>query len=400
MGCSCSSIRRIRKIGEKAENNQRDIKYNDIAISNQGEKNVIDVATNLSSTVQNPPNNHYNIIVWATNYESYKGYFPKSYTSYLTSTGQIITFSLIYLKPNQTLNILSIDCILFILPVNTEPQIIETIKSFCIKHKNICMKLAIGLKSFKRLEELNIKTINTIEFFYQEFLTQDIHLNEVLKGIFESLDSDLNGNIDFDEAKTGLKKIDDSITTDQIKEYMKTIDFNKEGKISFYEFSHLWKRGRQGDRSLENIQKIWTEKIEKFLPNMSPFYEKKKINTNKKNVQLKINFGEQYESKLGVTVFIGRSSKREEVLRDVNNLFGLNIHECWAVFQLKHKNETMASSTLIKAEEIFQSTKSSILNTTVHGKDIFDSISLKSEPGEIRIIEVCPEATISGPFCV
>ena len=63
MGCSCSSIRRIRKIGEKAENNQRDIKYNDIAISNQGEKNVIDVATNLSSTVQNPPNNHYNIIV-------------------------------------------------------------------------------------------------------------------------------------------------------------------------------------------------------------------------------------------------------------------------------------------------------------------------------------------------
>jgi Ca2+-binding protein (EF-Hand superfamily) len=101
------------------------------------------------------------------------------------------------------------------------------------------MKLAIGLKSFKRLEELNIKTINTIEFFYQEFLTQDIHLNEVLKGIFESLDSDLNGNIDFDEAKTGLKKIDDSITTDQIKEYMKTIDFNKEGKISFYEFSHL-----------------------------------------------------------------------------------------------------------------------------------------------------------------
>ena len=110
---------------------------------------------------------------------------------------------------------------------------------------------------------------------------------------------------------------------------------------------------------------------------MSPFYEKKKINTNKKNVQLKINFGEQYESKLGVTVFIGRSSKREEVLRDVNNLFGLNIHECWAVFQLKHKNETMASSTLIKAEEIFQSTKSSILNTTVHGKDIFDSISYK-----------------------
>jgi EF-hand domain pair len=317
---------------------------------------------------------HHNVLVWSTDEKTFKDYFPNAYYVYQNAPDAVVTFSFIKYTPEALRTGLVIDCLLFVMSQEVE---FTDIKKILDDYSEIYIKIIISPVNQAKIEELGIKIVEDTNKFYQELFSQQSSIEKNLKGIFESLDKDLDGNIDSDEMEAGLKKLDIMISKEQAVEYIKSIDLNNDGKINFYEFSYWWRRGRHGGDPFIKIKENWTEAIHSLLPIMTPFYSLTKINRKKNKKKIKINIGNECESKLRLNVTIGRSAKREEILREINNLLGLNIYECWVAFQIKHKNESTAKSSLLKIEDMILSIKSSLLAGTIIGKEVIDSISHK-----------------------
>ncbi len=71
-------------------------------------------------------------------------------------------------------------------------------------------------------------------------------LEEFMLKCFQSLDKDGNGYIEATELRAISKELGRELDSIEADECLKDIDINKDGKISFPEFSKWWLSGRQG----------------------------------------------------------------------------------------------------------------------------------------------------------
>jgi hypothetical protein len=71
-------------------------------------------------------------------------------------------------------------------------------------------------------------------------------LSEVIQKVFKSFDKDNSGYIDISELKDVSSELGRPMDAAELEECMKDLDQNKDGKISYEEFSAWWLSGRQG----------------------------------------------------------------------------------------------------------------------------------------------------------
>lgn len=64
--------------------------------------------------------------------------------------------------------------------------------------------------------------------------------------VFKSFDKDNSGYIDINELKEVSQELGRPLDAAELEECMKDLDQNKDGKISYEEFSTWWLSGRQG----------------------------------------------------------------------------------------------------------------------------------------------------------
>lgn len=64
--------------------------------------------------------------------------------------------------------------------------------------------------------------------------------------VFKNMDKDGSGYIDVNELKDISKELGRPLDAAELEECMKDLDYNKDNKISFEEFSEWWLSGRQG----------------------------------------------------------------------------------------------------------------------------------------------------------
>ena len=326
--------------------------------------------------------NHYNVLVWTSDESSFSSNFPKEYLTYPSPSpspspsGSEISFSFIphssYLRDPTSV----IDCLLLI-PSSTSDS--PKISTLLPTYPKITIKLLLT-PSPSTFPQLNIPSVPTVDAFFPEILAQYSKIEEILHKIFEELDTDHDGNIDSAEMTSGLGRLSPGLTIAEIHEYFSSIDLNHDSKVSFYEFSYWWRRGRQGGKSLKKISEAWAESIQEKLPKMRPHSEKldkQVISKLKLDKHVEISFGHMQEAKLGLHLVLGSSGKREEILRDINNMLRLNIYECWIAFQVKFKEEAVAKENLRRTEEMLANFKAASLAGTIVEKEIADSINCK-----------------------
>lgn len=71
-------------------------------------------------------------------------------------------------------------------------------------------------------------------------------LNEIMSKVFKSFDKDNSGFIDINELRDVSQELGRPLDAAELEECMKDLDVNKDGKISYEEFTAWWLSGRQG----------------------------------------------------------------------------------------------------------------------------------------------------------
>ena len=95
-----------------------------------------------------------------------------------------------------------------------------------VDHPNFAeIAQTLGITIFRNLKEL-----------YRTICADDLRLYNMLKEVFNKIDSNQSGEIEFSELFNAIRHIQEDITYDDIKEAIARIDINNDGKISFEEF--------------------------------------------------------------------------------------------------------------------------------------------------------------------
>jgi hypothetical protein len=219
-----------------------------------------------------------------------------------------------------------------------------------------------------------LATVKTIKDFYPEFFSAMGTIEKNLKRIFNEIDSDQDELIDKHELIAGLNKLGFQMTIKEINDLLVNAEFNQDGKMNYGNFSYWWKRGRQGGKSLRKITENFKKILNKLLPEHLPCVS---VNKEKSRKNIRISFGQKKEGNLGISLLIGTSAKREEILRPVNNFLSLFMYETWVVFKVQFKKESLLKFTLPRIEELMNTLKYTLLASVSSGSEMESGIITK-----------------------
>lgn len=94
-------------------------------------------------------------------------------------------------------------------------------------------------------------------------------LNEQIQKVFKAFDKDNSNFIDLNELRDVSAELGRPMDAAELEECMKDLDTNKDGKISFEEFSQWWLSGRQGLAGWMRRLLIAKQKTLKFVDSIS-----------------------------------------------------------------------------------------------------------------------------------
>jgi len=110
--------------------------------------------------------------------------------------------------------------------------------------------------------------------FADMLITANNDLVKTLADVFKSFDTDKSGFIDLKEIGAAAKELGVDMSEKEVQKMMKTLDTNKDGKISLEEFIEWWKTGRKGTKGKIGsvIEKLISKNpiFQKFLGGAKP----------------------------------------------------------------------------------------------------------------------------------
>ena len=314
--------------------------------------------------------NNTTIQVWCYNQSDIAQLFPTLFFSYKLNQNSYINFNVLSYSPH----IAVCDCLLFYSNNLADKDLITEIIE---NNSEIPVKILISETNPFKFPLSYILTASSLKDFYSEFFIQLSNIERNLRRIFSEIDSDEDGFIDKHELVLGLSKLNFRIDADEISSQLKNIEIIKNGKIGYSEFSYWWKRGRQGGMSLRKLTETIHSALSKLIPEQAEYISQDRIIKDKTKKNMKIETKNNSEGKLGVSFSIGTGSKREEILRPVNNPLSLFIYESWVTFKIKYKNEALAKQNLNKIDEIVHSIKYTLLGMINLGNEMESGIVTK-----------------------
>lgn len=362
MGCSCTTKLHLR-------NTERD---QSLEKNNHNFRESIQLGvTSYAEFI----NGNMNIVIWSKE-SDLNLLFPQRYFNYTLSPKASIKFNVTpYIHQSKVIA----DCLVLITNNLSDK---EKVLNICSEYSNVCIKILITLDNPFQIPSSELTTINMVGFFYTELFEQMKNIEKTLKQTFSELDTDQDSLLNLSELKIGLKQLNIGIEPKTAQEYLSEIDLDHDGKISFSEFSYWWKRGRQGGKSLKKVLEKWKFSIENLTPTVEKYLKNSGINKNKIKKNGKIEVGQDEECKLGISLFLGTGSKREEILRAIVNNLNILIYESWVVIKVTYNNEALAKYNLKKTEEMVQSVKLLLLAKLNIGNEIEPGILTKVSKNE------------------
>lgn len=288
------------------------------------------------------PQREYKIYVWTSSREFLRKLFPeRTLNEHIEIEGKIVevTFS-IYTSSAPIL----IDCVLYLM---TKIEDFKEVYNLNQKYKYVWTQALISTVEHQHFEEiantLGISMFKLPAELYVKICQDDLKLFNLLRGVFNSIDANHSGEIEFAELFHAIQRIQDDITFEDMRDAIARIDINNDGTISFEEFCFWWKKGRQGAVSISEIALNWAKQLTLNVPETKvllqnitrnrAFIEKKVI---KKEISIKVGSVEQIRTEINVD--IGKSSVRERLLNDLNTKLSLFSKDIWLSIKLISKN--------------------------------------------------------------
>jgi hypothetical protein len=241
-------------------------------------------------------------------------------------------------------------------------QDLEIVKVLSKKHINIPVHLIVTEQKVSGIDRAVVIPSGSLTLLWNHLFIQQTNLEKLLREIFNDMDKDQSGFINNEEIYEALQKLDKNLTQADTNRIFKAIDRNDDGKINFNEFSYWWKRGRQKKTSVLDLTANMTERINYYLPKMANPLQKRGIDKRKVSKKICIKVKNLKEVKLSLKLSVTKSAKREQLLRKIEEMLNLNIHEFWITFVLTCKSQATAVRRLKLVEDMLYYLKFSFLN--------------------------------------
>lgn len=305
------------------------------------------------------PYSHCNLLVWTGTEPEFSTIFTSPYYKIQVTLDFSMTFNAISYYSYTPNTPLTIDSLIFYINTNVD---LEIVKILIKKHITIPIKIIITELKITCLENVAIIPKGEIYTLWSHLFMQQSNLEKMLREIFEDFDKDRNNEINNEEFYESMQKLDPRLTQADTNKIFQTIDLDSDGRVSFNEFSFWWKRGRQQKTSVMEMTMGLADRISYFLPKMLGVDKKLGVNRRKLYKKLKILLSPFNSSKFFFKLFLGKSAKREQLLRQAEDILSLNIHEFWVAIKLTAKSQEILIKRLQLVENMLYYLKHSWLN--------------------------------------
>ena len=186
----------------------------------------------LQSLKVDQPFSHCNILVWTETLDEFNTLFPNSYVKVTCAQNTSMSFSIISLHSERKINLV-VDCLIYIAKSDKD---IPVIKEISENHQNICIQIVVTPVKLTGIPR--IIPIFNLDQLYQVLFDQQANLEKLLRNIFCGMDENFDNVITILELGKALKELEQNLSPDSIVKVMEQIDFDKDGKISFNEFTY------------------------------------------------------------------------------------------------------------------------------------------------------------------
>lgn len=298
-------------------------------------KKMLQRSADSSSCIQK----EYKIYVWTKNRRVLRNIFPqRSFNETIELNGQ--KFEANFSIYTSCIPIV-VDCIVYILETIEDFKEVYNINQ---QYKYIWVQALFTLIDHKSMFEvadtLGIQILKSTQELFNKIVSEDFTLVQMLNNIFRQIDDNNNGVIDFDELAKAFQSMPNAIKPEELKDGLKKIDVDKDGKISFEEFCFWWKKGRQGPLSFSESTLKWAKNISMASPETRLLLRKMTMNRlaiekKLKKKEIFINVGGDFLANTELDVDIGKSSSREKILNEVNAKLSLFSQEVWICVHAK-----------------------------------------------------------------
>lgn len=143
---------------------------------------------------------------------------------------------------------------------------------------------------------------------------------QVIQQIFQHYDTDESGAIDSTEMREIAVSLGENPDTEDFKESMLALDYNKDGTISFTEFIAWWKIGRQNTITLPKIYRLQlaveefmekTVDFPRYVKTIEEVNNKKIVQKNNQRIYFKSPGTFKLKSFLEISLAVGGTQKNE-----------------------------------------------------------------------------------------
>ena len=326
----------------------------------------------------------YKIYVWTQNRKNLRAVFPeRSYHEVLIQNSERVEVNFtIYTSSTPII----IDCIVYMIE---KPEDFKEIFKINQEFKHVWVQALFSLTNDKKISEisetLGIQILKSSQDLFKKIFSEDLKLISMLKSLFNQIDDNKNGEIDFNELINGFRCIKEDITLEELREGLKRIDVDKDGKISFEEFCFWWKKGRQGPLCFAETALNWAKKITISNPETRMMLRKilqnrAVIEKGMRKKEILVKVGKEFLPQTRAEVQIGKSATREKILNDLNSKLGLFCQEVWVCIKLALRDgvgDGFGNEIKKQAEALIENISGSFID----GRKLKDAIEV-----EIKII--------------
>ena len=339
---------------------------------------------NTQDKVENLLQREFKIFVWTRNRKLLRDVFPsRCFCEIFELNGQ--SFEVNFLVYTTKAPIVT-DCVVYLVEKKEDFKEVYRVNQL---YKHVWIQLALMQTVHKDLEELanafGIQIVRNPRQLVSKIFDEDFKLVSMIKDLFNKLDENHSGVLEFDSLLNGMMKIRDDITAEEVREGLRRIDLHRNGKVSFEEFLFWWKKGRQGPLSFADSVINWARAIvtnpgtKVMLRTMTT--TRMMVNKESRRKEIKIRIGQEVQEGQDlneILIEIGKGTFRERTLAEINKELQIYCQEIWVDFCFSLKSGILKNGVEAFVKKNVSGFIEEIFGDYIDGKRIKKAININT----------------------
>lgn len=277
---------------------------------------------------------NYNVLCWCDDADTLQRIRSNPYAIKILPSGVRVHLTYVTEHGRPTI----CDCALYFI---THLNQLNEARKFRARYRHIWSHFVVcSLPEVKIVEEeLNAEHL-VEEVLSVKLMASTDKMMELLKRVFNSIDTDHNGSVDIEELKRATLSLCSDFSKEEIDEAINTIDTNKNGIIEYSEFVEWWRSGRQGAYKLSVFIDRMTASLALQVPEtlkiLKSMRSSKLLTKEMSTKQLHIGVGKISEAPaLTWKLELGTAARREQLLYSALEVFNWLSKEHCLIFSFK-----------------------------------------------------------------